>query len=177
MSENKKILVVYRSKSGFTKNYAQWIAEELKCDLLEGNKATVSDLLSYETIIYGAGMYAVGINGIKLITDNFDKLKNKKLIVFSVGASPVREETTQEIRKKNIPAEQLEEIQFFILRGGFDYSRLTRFNKFLMTLMKMKLKRIKNPDADQKGMLASYTHPLDFTNKKYIESIIKSVKA
>jgi len=177
MSESKKIIVVYRSKSGFAKSYAEWIAAELNCDLLQGDKVKVSALLSYDTIIYGAGMYAIGINGIKLITRNFDRLKDKKLIVFSVGASPVRTETTEEIRKINIPAEQLEEIQFFYLRGGFDYSRLTRFNKFLMTLMKIKLKRAKNPDADQKGMLASYTHPLDFTNKKYIEPIIKYVKA
>jgi len=177
MSESKKIIVVYRSKSGFAKSYAEWIAEELNCDLLQGNKVKVSTLLSYDTIIYGAGLYAVGINGIKLITRNFDRLKDKKLIVFSVGASPVRKETTEEIRKANIPAEQLEEIQFFYLRGGFDYSRLTRFNKFLMTLMKIKLKRAKNPDADQRGMLAGYTHPLDFTNKKYIEPIIRYVKA
>jgi len=176
MSVNKKTVVVYQSKSGYTKNYAEWIAEELKCDLLEGNKIKVSDLLSYDTIIYGAGMYAVGINGIKRITKNFDKLQAKKLIVFSVGASPVRKETTEEVRKKNIPTEQLEKIQFFYLRGGFDYSRLTRFNKFLMTLMKINLKQVKNPDADQIGMLASYTHPLDFTNRKYIEPIIKSAK-
>lgn len=176
MPVSKKTVVIYRSKSGFTKNYAQWIAEELQCDLLQGENVKASDLSPYDTIIYGGGMYAIGINGIKLITKNFDNLQNKKLIVFSVGASPVRSETTEEIKNANIPAEQQESIQFFYLRGGFDYSRLTRLNKILMTLMKMKLKRVKNPDADTKGMLASYTHPLDFTNKKYIEPIVKSVK-
>jgi menaquinone-dependent protoporphyrinogen IX oxidase len=174
MSVNPKTVVVYRSKSGFTKNYAQWLAENLKCDLLEGAKVKVNDLLSYDTIIYGAGMYAVGINGIKLITKNFEKLKDKKLIVFAVGATPVREETTQEVRRLNIPAEQFDKIKFFYLRGGFDYSRLSLFNKLLMTMMKIKLKLVKNPDADQKGMLASYKHPLDFTNPKYLKPIIES---
>ena len=175
MSENKKIIVVYRSRSGFTKNYATWLAEELKCDLREGSKVKVSDLAAYDTIIYGAGMYAVGVNGIKLITNNFEQLKDKKLIVFAVGASPNRDETTQEVRKANIPSEQLNKIQFFYLRGGFDYSRLTPFYKFLMTLMKIKLKKLKNPDADAKGMLASYSHPLDFTNKKFLEPILNSI--
>ncbi|MDF2943002.1 MAG: flavodoxin [Herbinix sp.] len=175
MSENKKIVVVYRSKSGFAKNYAIWLSEKLKCDLLEGTKAKAKDLLSYDTIIYGAGLYAIGINGIKLITKNYDLLKNKKLIVYAVGASPSRSETTEEVRKANIPAEQLDKIKFFYLRGGFDYSRLTFFNKILMTLMKIKLKNTKNPDADAKGMLASYDHPLDFTNVKYIEPILKFI--
>ncbi|GLC82104.1 hypothetical protein [Lacrimispora brassicae] len=31
-----KIAVVFQSKYGATRNYAQWIAKELPCDLLEG---------------------------------------------------------------------------------------------------------------------------------------------
>jgi menaquinone-dependent protoporphyrinogen IX oxidase len=175
MSMNKKVVVVYRSKSGYTKNYATWLSEELQCDLFEGTKVKIEDLTKYDTIIYGAGMYAVGIRGIKLITKNFELLKNKKLIVFAVGATPVRAETTEEVRKINIPEEQADRIKFFYLRGGFDYNRLTTFDKFLMTLFKIKLKHVKNPDADTKGMLASYTHPLDFTNKKNLEPILKSL--
>lgn len=176
MSDNKKCAVVYRSAAGHTKAYAQWVAEDLKCDLLEGKKVKASDLLSYDTVIFGGGLYAGGINGVKLITKNFDQLKSKKLIVFAVGATPVRAATTEELIKMNFPGEMEKKIPFFYLRGGFDYSRLSPFNKFLMTLMKIKLKRLKNPDADQKGMLASYSHPLDFTDKKYIEPIIKSVE-
>ena len=175
MSENKKVVVVYRSKSGYTKNYATWLSEKLKCDLLEGTKVKAKDLLGYDTIIYGAGLYAIGINGINLIINNYDLLKNKRLIVYAVGASPVREETTQEVRKANIPVELSDKIQLFYLRGGFDYSRLTPFNKILMKLMKIKLKHIKNPDADTRGMLASYDHPLDFTKVTYIDPILKYI--
>ena len=45
MSENKKVVVVYRSGSGFTKNYATWLAQELKCDLRLGKETKVTDLL------------------------------------------------------------------------------------------------------------------------------------
>jgi menaquinone-dependent protoporphyrinogen IX oxidase len=176
MSENKKVVVVYQSKSGFTKNYATWLANDLNCDLLDGTKVRIGDLLGYDTIVYGGGLYAIGIRGVKLITKNYEQLKNKKLIVFAVGASPSREETTEEVRKINIPAEQLDKIHFFYLRGGFDYNRLTPFNKILMTLMKIKLKNVKNPDADQKGMLASYDHPVDFTKEKYLEPIINCIR-
>lgn len=176
MPENSKTVVVYRSKSGFTKNYANWLAKELHCDLFEGNRVTLNDLLSYDTIVYGAGLYASGINGIKLITNHYNQLKGKKLIVFAVGATPSREETTAELRNTNLPAELQDNISFFYLRGGFDYNKLTLFNKLLMNLLKLKLKRVKNPDADQKGMLASYTHPLDFTNPKYLDPILKCIR-
>lgn len=174
MLENKKIAVVYSSHTGFTQNYAAWLAKELHCDLKTVKESSVSDLLQYDTIIYGGGLYAVGISGIKLITKNYQLLKDKKLIIFAVGASPVREETTKEIRKANL-SDEMSDVQFFYLRGGFDYSRLSPFFKLLMKLRKLQLKSMKNKSADAKGMLASYDHPLDFTNIKNIMPIIESV--
>ncbi|HWT75355.1 MAG TPA: flavodoxin domain-containing protein [Mobilitalea sp.] len=175
MSENKKTVVVYRSSTGFTKNYATWLAEELKCDLLEGKKTKASDLTKYDTIVYGGGLYAVGLSGIKLITKNFDQLKGKKIIIFAVGASPSREGTAQVVRKANIPAEIDEYIQFFYLRGGFDYNRLSPFMKLLMNLKKLQVKSVQDKDPDAKGFLASYEHPMDFTNKKYLKPILESI--
>jgi menaquinone-dependent protoporphyrinogen IX oxidase len=172
MSEKNNIVVVYRSESGFTKNYATWLSEELHCDLRNGKEIRVSDLLPYDTIIYGGGLYAIGINGIKLITKNYEKLKNKRMIVFAVGATPSRPETTREVQRANIPAELLPKIEFFYLRGGFNYNKLKPISKLLMQLKKIQLKKIKNPDADVKGFLASYDNPLDFTNKKNIKPII-----
>lgn len=176
MSKSEKIVVVYRSKSGFTKNYATWLAEDLNCNLLEGSKITANDLLGYGTIIYGAGLYAIGISGIKLITKNYELLKGKRLIVFAVGASPMKQNIPGELMKANIPPEQQKYIELYYLRGGFDYSRLSPFYKFLMTLKKIQLKNNKNPDTDTKGMLASYEHPLDFTSKKNLEPIINSLR-
>lgn len=35
---NKQILVVYKSVTGFTKQYAEWIAEKLNCSAVELKK-------------------------------------------------------------------------------------------------------------------------------------------
>ena len=175
MLKNEKTVVVYRSKTGFTKNYATWLATRLECTLLEGEKVTGKDLADYDTVIYGSGLYASGISGIKLITGNFELLKNKRLIVFAVGASPNRKGIVEELVKANIPAGQQDKIEFYYLRGGFDYNRLSPFFKVLMQLKKLQLKNLKNPDADAKGMLASYTRPLDFTNEKHLEPIVNSL--
>ena len=67
-----KIVVIYRSVYGYTKTYAEMIAEELTCDLREYSEISPDDLLSYDTIIYGGGLYAIGINGINLIKDTGD---------------------------------------------------------------------------------------------------------
>ena len=170
-----KTVVVYKSKSGFVKKYAEWIAAELAADLFEAGEVTVDTLAAYDTMIYGGGLYIIGINGVKLITENLDKLGGKKIVVFATGASPVREETITEVRDKNFTAEQQERIRFFYLRGGFDFSKLRPIDKVLMTLMKWKLRRRKNPTPDERGMLAAYDKPMDFTNRKNIEELIAYV--
>lgn len=38
-----KTVVIYKSKTGFAKKYAQWISEELHCDLMENNGLKLSD--------------------------------------------------------------------------------------------------------------------------------------
>jgi flavodoxin len=170
-----KVAVVYRSKSGYTEKYAKWIAKAVGADLLKGEDVKVEDLLDYDTIVYGGGLYAVGINGLKLITGNYDKLKNKKLIVFGLGASPVRPAIVDEVRDKNLTKEQQETIEFFLLRGGFDKRKLTPMDNILMKIMRINLKMKKHPTPDERGMLNAYSHPVDFTDEKLVEPIIAKI--
>lgn len=172
-----KTVVIYKSKTGFAKKYAEWIAEDLSADIFDVSKVNIQMLTEYDTIIYGAGLYAVGINGVKLITQNLDKLKQKKIVVFATGASPLREDVINDITNRNFTPDQLKYIKFFYLRGGFNYSILKPFDKFLMTLLKWKMKSKNKKDltADEIGMLAIYDKPVDFTRKDNIDKIINYV--
>ncbi len=175
VEQMSKVAVVYRSKSGYTEKYAKWIAKAAGGDLLKGEKTKVEDLMPYDTIVYGGGLYAVGINGVKLITQNYERLKDKKIIVFGVCASPPRTEIVEEVRDRNLAGSQLANIEFFLLRGGFDKRKLTLVDSILMQIMKINLKRKKNPTPDERGMLNAYSHPVDFTSSKHIESILASI--
>jgi len=172
-----KTIVIYKSKTGFAKKYAEWIAEELSADIFEASKVDAGMFAAYDTVIYGGGLYAVGINGVKLITQNLDKLKGKRVVVFATGVSPFREESISEVRNKNFTPEQQKTIRFFYLRGGFNYSKLKPFDKMLMTLLKWKIQRKKELTPDEKGMLAVYDRPADFTRKNNIDELISYVNS
>ncbi|NSA18108.1 flavodoxin [Clostridium saccharobutylicum] len=73
-----KIVVIYKSKTGFTKKYAEWISKELKADIFKSSKATREMLNEYDTIIYGGSLYASGVIGIKLITKTLISLRIKR---------------------------------------------------------------------------------------------------
>ena len=168
----KKAVVIYRSKSGYTKKYAEWIAQESGAELRDARYIKKNELAEYDTIVFGGALYAAGINGIRIIKNNFDVLAGKKIIVFTLGATPVRESIRQQVMKSNFSPSQLETLSFFMLRGGFDFDRLTVLDRVFMILLKIKLKSKKNPTADERGMLQSYSTPVDFTNKKQIEPIL-----
>jgi menaquinone-dependent protoporphyrinogen IX oxidase len=68
------ILVVYKLKTGFTKKHAEWIARELSADIYEYAKVNKKMLIDYDIVIYGGSLHALGIEGKKFITNNFDIL-------------------------------------------------------------------------------------------------------
>lgn len=170
-----KTIVIYKSKTGFAKNYAQWIAKSLSADIFDASKVTAEKLISYDTIIYVGGLYIVGINGIKLIKENLNKLKGKKLVVIATGASPSRTDTIEAVKNGNFTAEELEHIKVFYLRGGFNYEKLFLIDKILMNLLKLKLKSKKDKAPDEKGMLSAYANPMDFTREENIREVIEYV--
>lgn len=167
-----KTLVIYKSKSGFTKKYAEWIAEVLSADIFPISKIKGKELENYDAVVYGGGLYIIGINGIKFLKKNFDRLKGKKLVVFATGLSPVRDNVLKEVGDRNFTYEQQKYLRFFYLRGGFDFNKLRFIDKILMTLLKIKLNIKKELEPDEKGMLAAYDKPVDFTRQKNIDEIV-----
>ncbi len=165
-------IVIYASTTGFTKKYAEWIAQDLGADLVEARRLRSETLQNYDTIIYGGSLHAVGIRGITSLKKNFALLEGKRVIVFATGATPSRADVPAEVINANFSPEERERIHFFYLRGGFDYSRLGLVDKLLMNLLRLKLARKKERTPDERGMLAAYSRPVDFTKKAYIQDLI-----
>ncbi|MCK4980032.1 MAG: flavodoxin [Candidatus Delongbacteria bacterium] len=169
-------IVIYRSKSGYVKKYAEWISEELITDLKEYSQVSINDLSKYRTIIYGGGVYISGINGVKFITGNLEIFEDKNIVVFASGASSGKPEDIDSIKRKNFTYGQLKIIKFFYLRGGFDFNKLKFPYTVLMRFMKWKLSRQKLLTGDEKGMLEAFDDPTDFTNKENIKGLIEYVR-
>jgi menaquinone-dependent protoporphyrinogen IX oxidase len=167
-----KTVVIYKSKTGFAKKYAEWIAEALAADIFEASSVAIDKIKNYDTVIYGGGLYIAGISGVKMITQHLDKLKGKKIVVFATGLSQARDDSMKGIVNKNFTPEQLKQVKFFYLRGGFDLNKHNLFYRGLMALMQWKLKRKKTITSDEQGILAACKTPVDFTDKKNINDLV-----
>ena len=166
-----KAIVVFRSKTGYTKRYAKWIAEELGCDIKEN--ASFSDIAGYDTVICGGGVYTGGVNGAKLITGNLDKLSGKKLVLFAVGANAGSDKDVKPMWNRILTDEQQKTVGHFYLRGGFDMNKLRGMDKFLMKMMKSHLEKKKEKTPQTMELLEMFGNAGDFSDRENIRDLVR----
>ena len=178
-----RILVTYASKYGTTKRYAQWIAEDLACDLRDSREVNAELLKSYDILIHGGGLYAGGLSGIQTIVKNYDAISNKRIILFSCGlADPEDPENVAHIEaglEKVLTPEMREKIRQFHLRGGIDYSRLGLTHKAMMAMLRtvMLKKGYDNLRSEDQMMLDTYGSTVDFTNRESLVPLLSYVRS
>ena len=170
-----KIAVIFKSKYGTTKQYAEWIAQELNATLLDATAVKPAQLMSYDIVVYGGGLYAGGIDGVKLVTNN----RCKTLVVFTVGLAKPESTDYSAILKKNFSKELLSKIKVFHLRGGINYKSLGFIHKGMMSMLrKMALKQKESERNDEdKLFLETYGSKVDFLDKSTIKPLIAYVNS
>jgi len=168
-----KVVIIYKSKYGSTQKYATWLSEALNADIMDASKAKIETLLEYDTVIFGGGLYASGINGVSFITQNFEKLKNKRLVVFTVGLGATDDLAVFEpIKLRNFTSPMLVKIKFFHLRGGMDYSKLGFVHKSMMAMMKKMIDKKADKTDEDRHFLETYGVSVDFSKKESIQPVV-----
>jgi menaquinone-dependent protoporphyrinogen IX oxidase len=177
-----KVLIMYYSKYGTAKKYAKWIAEELNGDIFDIKNIKQNILVNYDTIILGSGLYAGNINGISILLENYEMLKEKKIIVFTCGLADCNKiETINTINKrfeKAIPENNRKNIKLFCLRGSINYKKLNLKHKIMMWLLKKMImkKGLNKLNEEAKDFIETYGKTIDFTDKNNIKEIINYCK-
>lgn len=171
-------IVLYKSKYGSTKAYAEWIAEELNCKCRENKGVKADDLLIYDTIICGGGLYAENIAGASLITKNIEKLKGKKLIIYTTGITPldVREYYDHEVLDKNIKPEIRQYIKVYNFMGRMVLSELSAPHRTALKMLKKIMSGKENPTDLEKMLIELCDADGDFTDRSAIADLVNYAK-
>lgn len=171
-----KIAVVYASEYGSAETYAEWLAQELDVQALSIKK-TKPELLSESTIlIYGGGLYASGIKGLKEFKKKCGTFQNKKVVIFTVGLAEPQKTDYSEILKNSFTEEERGDFKFFHLRGAIDYKALSLPHRVMMAMMMKMLKSKPESIQENEEFFASYGKKTDFKDKKFIIPILEYVK-
>lgn len=171
-----KTIVIYNSQTGFTKRYAEWIAEAAGGDCLELSAAKKKDLTAYEAIVFGGWACAGSISKISWFKNNIDKWADKKLIAFCVGAGPIDSPQIEPTLKRNFSETEQKKINVFYCPGGFNYEKMSASSKLMMKMFIKMLKAKKNKTKEEQAMIKMISSSYDISDKKYIEPILQCLK-
>ena len=171
-----KTIVIYNSQTGFTKRYAEWIAEATGADCLELAVAKKKDMSTYEAIIFGGWACAGSISKLSWFKSNIDKWTDKKLIAFCVGASPIENPEIEPALKQNFSESELKKVNIFYCPGGFNYEKMSAPSKLAMKMFIKALKAKKDKTETEQEMVKMISSSYDISDKKYIEPILDCLK-
>lgn len=164
-----KTIVVYNSSTGFTKQYAQWIAEEISCEAVDLKKVTADKLSPYDTIIYGGWIMGNMITGL----DKIRKMNLSKVIIFATGSSEQREDVVKAIVDTN----HLENDRFFYFPSGLRFDKLNFMIRFMLKSLKKKAAKAENPTYQDRYMAEKLGTNFDISDKAYIKPLIDEIKS
>ncbi|MBE6911735.1 MAG: hypothetical protein E7473_04330 [Ruminococcaceae bacterium] len=172
-------IVIYKTKYGSTRTYAEWIAEELSCEAVDVKKLKIDDVLKYDTIVYGGGLYAETINGVNFITKNMEKLEGKKLIVYSTGITPLhcREYYDKMVIEKNFKGDIKDKVKVYNFLGKMIIEELSLPHRAALKTLKKIMSGKENPTEMEKMLIELCEASGDFSDRGAITELVEYAKA
>lgn len=154
--------IIYQSKTGHTKEYAENLSKELNipCYCVCEAKEKIN---KKDEIIYLSWVRATTLVGYK-------KMNKKYQIqcVGAVGAYPKSLEYTKQLKDYNHMNQEL-----FYLRGGINYAKLSKFDG---RLLKIVGKAIAMENPRDKAMIQLFAVGGNFVNRKQLKPMIDYIK-
>lgn len=165
MAEIKAI--VYESQTGFTKEYAEMLAEKLQVPAITTNDNSIF-FGTRDQVIFLGWICAGKINGLRLANVKFNPV-----IIVGVGMTPPSDKYAYEIAMQNNIDKP-----FFYLQGGLRRERLSLFYKLLFKLhtnyILRKFKKDKRNTTRQERQMAFFIkNGGSFVNAESLKPVIE----
>ena len=175
-----KTIVIYTSQTGFTKRYAEWIAERMNGDILDlkdAKKKADSYFDGYDAIVYGGWCMAGKVVNSGWFLTKAPGWKGKRLAIIAVGCSPDGTPEVAEALKQLLTDDQRQYIKAFYCQGGINYDRMKFPYRMAMKLFANSLKNRKNATAKDKEMGEFIAQNHDLAEIRFIEPIVAYLEA
>lgn len=163
------ILVTYRSVTGFTQQYAQWIAEALGGACRPLADLSKDGMAAYGTVIFGGRFHAGSVDGLKQAKALAAACQVPRFLVFATGATPAAaQDQISAAWAANLTPEEAARIPHFYFPGGLRYEAMPLGDKLMMKAFSAMLRRKKNKTPDEQAMAEAITASYDLSAREHI---------
>ena len=152
-----KTIVIYQSATGFTKQYAEWIAEELGTNVFDMKYVSSRDVTEADRVIFGGWIMGNMINGLELV-------------IFAVGSTPQTLVNAEEIKAVNhIQPEE----SFYYMVGGFRFDKLNFMVKGMLKALKKQAEKKENKTPQEQYMADKLGTSFDLSDRSFINDLVE----
>ncbi len=170
------ILVTYRSVTGFTQQYAQWIAEALGGACRPLADLSKDDMAAYGTVIFGGRFHAGSVDGLKQAKALAAACQVPRFLVFATGATPAAaQDQIAAAWAANLTPEEAAHIPHFYFPGGLRYEAMPLGDKLMMKAFSAMIRRKKNKTPDEQAMAEAITASYDLSAREHIAPLVDCV--
>ena len=171
-----KAVIIYYSKTGFTRRYAQWLAEAMGCDCVPFDRRMKVRLDDYDVVIFGSWLRAGAIQKLGWFKEQMPNMTGKMRIVFAVGAMPAEaEDAVRKMFDQNFTPEEQERVCMYYLQGGLDYAKMDPVSRAAMKMLCFMLKHKRIPTIEDKATLELIGKSFDASSREAIRPIVNAV--
>lgn len=173
-----KAIVLYTSKRGSTKQYAEWIAEDLGCEAVDLRKFDKVRVLDYDLVVYGSWLRGSGIVDYDKLEPYLEGMKDRT-VLFVTGVSEYNPANYMQICEINFDGrENMNQMQLFFCPGRYDPANVKGLDRMLLGIAKKVLKTGKTADdggaADK--MIERIENGVNLVDRRYTEPILRAGK-
>lgn len=170
-----KILIIYNSKTGNTKYYAELLAKELKADCIPFYDVNTINLNHYSTVLFGSRIQAGTILGLKKMKKLIQESTVKNFVIFTTGASPMNEADVEKLWNSNLSQDELKSFSYFYLPAGLNYESMGLGDKLMMKTLWFALGLKTNPTEEDIAQREMISHSYDIKDDSFIKPVLDKV--
>ena len=173
----KDLAVVYATKYGHTKQYADWMKEEAGADIFVSTSFTPTKALEYKAVVFAGGVYGDKILIMDWLKKNLGQVNVNKIIIAAVSwYCNDSEEAKARLIAENYPEQFKNVVPLVVINSGIDKKKTSVMDKAQLLAAQSAINKREVRSADDINALAIIKGYSDSTSKDNLKSLIAAVQ-
>ncbi len=172
----KDVALVYTTKYGHTKQYADWLKEELDIEVKTINTFNAAQMLSYKLVIFASGVYNDKIQIMDFIKKQGTSINPSRIMIAAVTwFTNESEDAKPKLIEDNYPENFKNVVPLVILNSGINKKQINVMEKAQITAASLAINKHEERTSDDINALAIIKGYADQTSKDNIKYLKEAI--
>lgn len=174
----KKVAIVYSSKYGHTKQYADWLVEDIgDSDVIEISKFNITQMMAYKLVIFACGVYSDKMAIMEYVKKNVSAIPAQKTMIMAVswytnGSAEAKEKLIAE----NYPEQFKGSVPLYVVNSGINKKQISKVDSMKLIAAQVSIEKKDGRSSDDINMLAIIKGYSDQTTRENLDGIKKGIE-